>query len=98
MPPHPVTAAGIADSRRHWADVRTTRPPTANSHALVGSEKKATEGTASVATSDTVNDTAPTSARTNKYGLSENVAVLPERRLACRISQAVPIIRGGHTR
>lgn len=62
-PAHPAIAAGSAASRRHWVVVRATRPPTANSHARVGSEKNATEGTIGVASSDAANDRTATSAR-----------------------------------
>ncbi len=74
-PAHPMIAAGSAGSRRHWPAVRATRPPTANCHARVGSEKNATKETTSyVINSDSANDTAATSARTTRYGRFDEVA------------------------
>ena len=64
----------------------------------MGSEKNATGGTARVNISDRANDIAATSARTSRYGRPEEAARAPVRRRACRMSHAVPMIKGGHTR
>ena len=51
-----------------------------------------------MATSDSANDTAATSARTTRYGRCDEVAWALVRRRARRMSHAVPMIKAGHTR
>ena len=97
-PAQPATAAGSGESRRHWATVRATTPPTANSQARVGSEKNAIEGSTRVATNDATNDTTATRTRTTRYGPADDVAWAPVRRRARRTSQAVAMIKAGHTK
>ena len=48
--------------------------------------------------SDSANDTAATSTRTTRYGRSEEAASALVRRRTSRMSQAVPMIKAGHTR
>ena len=51
-PPQPAVAAVCAGSRCQWAADSATRPPTASSHARVGSEKNAHGGELCVQASD----------------------------------------------
>src|SRR6185437_14748382 len=97
-PVHPAIAAKVAGSRRQWPAVRATRPPAANCQARVGSEKNAKDGTTYVAASDSANDTTAITARTARYGRCDDGASVLLRRRTRRISQAVPMIMGGHTK
>ena len=70
----------------------------ANSQARVGSEKNAKGGATRVSTSDVASEVVATSARTTRYGRSEDVEWAAVRRRVCRMNQAVPMMMAGHTR
>ena len=78
-PPQPTNAADGPGRCRHAPAVNATSPPTANSHARVGSEKNAHDGQLSVHANDTVNDAAASSPSTRTYGATDRTAVAPVR-------------------
>lgn len=67
-PTQPATAAGILGSRDHIAADSAITPPAANSHARVGSEKNAHEGSVPVQLSAVAKENAATIRTTIRYG------------------------------
>ena len=78
-PPQPTSAVDGPGRCRHAPAVNATSPPTANSHARVGSEKNAHDGQFSVHAIDTANDTAANSPSTNTYGVTDRAPDTPGR-------------------
>ncbi len=76
-PPQPTSAAGGPGRCRHAPAVNATSPPTANSHARVGSEKNAHDGQLSVHDNDSMNDTAASAASASRYGATDRDAAVP---------------------